>query len=141
VEPGWTRVTFPYYLSREEFRFILAAIDFVTAHGYRFLPLYAFCWSTGNWTFRRRTFKHHIMAEELLRDHHNGGSPAAASDDDNGFPTKKQSGAAGDLISGKFESYLESATKIALTLPDTHDEHIVTRLPKGLDRDIVLFWV
>jgi hypothetical protein len=140
VKPGWTRVSFPYYLSRQEFQFILAAIDFVAAHGHRFLPLYAFCWSTGNWAFRRRTFKHHAMTEKLLRDHNQGSSPAAASDDDDGFLTKKKSGATSDL-SGKLESYLESATKIALSLPDTHDEHILPRLPKGLDRDIVLFWV
>jgi hypothetical protein len=139
VKPGWTRVSLPYYLSREEFQFILAAIDFVAAHGHRFLPLYAFDWSTGNWAFRRRTFKHHAMTEELLRDH-NHGSPAVAincTSDSDSFPTKN--GAAGET--SKFERYLEIATKIALSLPEIYDEQIVNQLPKGLDPDIVHFRV
>lgn len=126
VKPGWTRVSFPYYMPRDEFRFILAAVDFLAAHGHRFLPLYSFDWATGNWAFRRRTFKHHVMTEELLRD--DVGSPASPP------PTTKKTG---DL-SGKFQSYLETATRIALSLPDTYDE---PRLPKGLDPDIVLFRV
>jgi hypothetical protein len=139
VKPGWTRVSFPYYLSREEFRFILAAIDFVAAHGHRFLPLYSFDWSTGNWAFRRRTLKHHVMREQLLHDR----DIDFASDDDDGFfvaEKKKKNGSGTGGFSGKFESYLESATKIALSLPDTYDEQLV-RLPVGLDPDIVLFRV
>jgi hypothetical protein len=120
-------VSFPYYLSREEFQFILAAIDFVAAHGHRFLPLYAFDWSTGNWAFRCRTFNH--------------GSPAVAiscTSDSDSFPTKKN-GAVGET--SKFERYLEIATKIALSLPEIYDEQIVNQLPKGLDPEIVHFRV
>ncbi|KAI3717527.1 hypothetical protein L1987_69205 [Smallanthus sonchifolius] len=35
---GWTRVSFPYYMSDEEYEFILAAIEFVAVYGQRFLP-------------------------------------------------------------------------------------------------------
>lgn len=52
VKPGWTRVSFPYYMSNEEFEFILAAIEFIAKYGQRFLPLYHFNWKTGTWCFR-----------------------------------------------------------------------------------------
>ncbi|KAI6691888.1 hypothetical protein NL676_019598 [Syzygium grande] len=56
VKPGWTRVSFPYYLSEEEFEYIIAALEFVASYGQRFLPLYHFNLKTGNWTFKRKTF-------------------------------------------------------------------------------------
>ncbi|KAG0529555.1 hypothetical protein BDA96_05G108600 [Sorghum bicolor] len=152
VKPGWTRVSFAYYLSRDEFRFVLAAIDFVAAHGHRFLPLYSFDWATGNWAFRRRTFKHHVMREELLRDHRGRRTAATTTadsddgdDDEQYYPKKKTAGAdqqqaAACRTTDKFQSYLETATKIALSLPDTYHE-IVASVPKGLDPSIILFRV
>ena len=151
VKPGWTRVSFAYYLSRDEFRFVLAAIDFVAAHGHRFLPLYSFDWATGNWAFRRRTFKHHVMREELLRDHRGRRTSTttvvdADSDDDDEqyYPKKKTTAAdqqqAAGLTTDKFQSYLETATKIALSLPDTYHE-LVASVPKGLDPNVILFRV
>ncbi|KAL6660605.1 hypothetical protein ACP70R_001640 [Stipagrostis hirtigluma subsp. patula] len=133
VKPGWTRVSFAYYISREEFRFILAAIDFVAAHGHRFLPLYSFDWATGNWAFRRRAFKHHAMREELLGDHGSLKVDIDGAEDAGKVPAKK-------TAEDKFESYLESAAKIALSLPDTNGERIVS-VPKGLDPEIILFRV
>ncbi|KAL6658672.1 hypothetical protein ACP70R_004258 [Stipagrostis hirtigluma subsp. patula] len=133
VKPGWTRVSFAYYISREEFRFILAAIDFVAAHGHRFLPLYSFDWATGNWAFRRRAFKHHAMREELLGDHGSLKVDIDGAEDGGKVPAKK-------TAEDKFESYLESAAKIALSLPDTNGERIVS-VPKGLDPEIILFRV
>ncbi|KAF8701640.1 hypothetical protein HU200_033479 [Digitaria exilis] len=141
VKPGWTRVSFAYYLSREEFRFVLDAVNFVAAHGHRFLPLYGFDWATGNWAFRRRTFKHHVMREELLRGDHvvvGGGDDA-----DDEWPMKKKGSVAGGgglLVGDKYERYMESATRIAMSLPDTYDE-LVASVPKGLDPDIILFRV
>ena len=134
VKPGWTRVSLAYYMSREEVRFVLAAVDFVAAHGHRFLPLYAFDWATGDWAFRRRTFKHHAMREELLRERHQEKKKSAAA-----------AGGAGDdehggLGDGRYERYLEIATRIALSLPDTYDE-LVSSVPKGIDPDIILFRV
>lgn len=154
VKPGWTRVSFAYYLSRDEFRFVLTAIDFVAAHGHRFLPLYSFDWATGNWAFRRRTFKHHVMREELLRDHYGRGSSTTVDADspdhdederEHCYPKKKtaavdQQQQAAGLTTDKFQSYLETATKIALSLPDTYHE-LVASVPKGLDPNLILFRV
>lgn len=63
VKPGWTRVSFPYYMSSEEFEFILAAIEFTAIYGQRFLPLYHFNWKTGSWTFRNKEFKNPVDKE------------------------------------------------------------------------------
>ncbi|KAL8233590.1 hypothetical protein R6Q59_019690 [Mikania micrantha] len=49
---GLTRVSFPYYMSSEEYEFILDAIEFVAVYGQRFLPLYHLNWKTGSWTFK-----------------------------------------------------------------------------------------
>ncbi|KAF0888119.1 hypothetical protein E2562_010822 [Oryza meyeriana var. granulata] len=46
LKPGWTRLSFAYYLSEEEFEFILDAIEFIAAYGHRFLPLYKFDWKS-----------------------------------------------------------------------------------------------
>ncbi|KAF8658081.1 hypothetical protein HU200_059546 [Digitaria exilis] len=49
----------------EEFKFILAAIEFIASYGHRFLSLYKFNWITGDWTFRKQAIKYQIMKEEL----------------------------------------------------------------------------
>ncbi|GJM87797.1 hypothetical protein PR202_ga03790 [Eleusine coracana subsp. coracana] len=65
LKPGWTRLSFSYYLSKEEFKFILAAIEFIASYGHRFVPLYKFDWITGNWTFKKEALKYLVMKEEL----------------------------------------------------------------------------
>ncbi|XP_014757908.1 uncharacterized protein LOC100834540 [Brachypodium distachyon] len=130
LKPGWTRLSFSYYLSKDEFKFILSAIEFIAAYGHRFLPLYRFDWITGDWTFRKQAIKYHIMKEEL--------SLGAE-------PLKRQDGLA--KVADKFEkfegnhkrfgSYLEIAKKIALSLPDIKQQ--IVSVPKGVDPDLVLF--
>ncbi|CAM0909550.1 unnamed protein product [Alopecurus aequalis] len=133
LKPGWTRLSFSYYLSKEEFRFILAAVEFIAAHGHSFLPLYKFDWTTGNWTFRKQAIKYHIMREELSlgteplkhpnhKEHHvvdKSEKPLANND--------------------KFASYLESANKIALSLPDMNRQTM--SIPKGIHPELVLFHI
>ncbi|CAN6349172.1 unnamed protein product [Urochloa humidicola] len=132
LKPGWTRLSFSYYLSKEEFKFILAAIEFIASYGHRFLPLYKFDWITGDWTFRKQAIKYQIMKEELdlatgidlLAE--NAQSKIADK------PEKKHG-----VNHKNFESYIESAKKIALSLPDI--SHHVVSVPKGVDPDLVLF--
>ncbi|KAL2607643.1 hypothetical protein R1flu_026216 [Riccia fluitans] len=52
LKPGWARVSFGFYLTQEEFEFMLAAIEFIAEYGQRFLQLYDFDWKTGDWTFK-----------------------------------------------------------------------------------------
>ncbi|KAJ7532981.1 hypothetical protein O6H91_13G028000 [Diphasiastrum complanatum] len=54
VKPGWTRVSFTYYTSNDEFEYILSSIEFIAEHGQQFLPLYNFDWKTGNWTNKQK---------------------------------------------------------------------------------------
>jgi len=50
-------VSFPCYMSDEEFKFILTAIEFIAIYGQRFLPLYHFNWKTGSWTYKTKGLK------------------------------------------------------------------------------------
>ncbi|XP_054819036.1 uncharacterized protein LOC129318334 [Prosopis cineraria] len=52
VKPGWTRISFPYYMSEEDFEFILTAVEFIADYGQRFLPLYSFNLRNGNWKLK-----------------------------------------------------------------------------------------
>ncbi|WJX47742.1 hypothetical protein P8452_34399 [Trifolium repens] len=54
VKPGWTRVSFPYYMGEEDFEFILAAIEFVAIYGQRFLSLYNFDLKKGSWKIKKQ---------------------------------------------------------------------------------------
>uniref|UniRef100_A0A0D9XQA0 Aminotransferase class V domain-containing protein n=1 Tax=Leersia perrieri TaxID=77586 RepID=A0A0D9XQA0_9ORYZ len=143
VKPGWTRVSFAYYLSSEELRYILAAVDIVAAHGHRFLPLYAFDWRTGDWRFRHdaNLNRHHLMA------HHLGGGGGGAttssseySDDfDDAGGGEVHTARSDDVSAEKFEGYLETARRIARSLPEPEMNDRLVNVPEGVDPDIVLF--
>ena len=53
MKPGWSRVSFPYYMEEEEFEFILTAIEFVANYGQRFLPLYSYNLRNGSWRMKK----------------------------------------------------------------------------------------
>ncbi|XP_045823644.1 uncharacterized protein LOC123916269 isoform X1 [Trifolium pratense] len=57
VKPGWTRVSFPYYMSEEDFEYILSAIEFVAVYGQRFFPLYSFNLRNGSWRMKTDKFE------------------------------------------------------------------------------------
>ncbi len=57
LKPGWTRVGFNYFISRDEADFILLAVDWVATHGWKLLPYYDFDAGTGEW--RHRDWKAH----------------------------------------------------------------------------------
>ncbi|XP_047168093.1 uncharacterized protein LOC124836894 [Vigna umbellata] len=52
VKPGWSRVSFPYYMSEEDFEYILKAIEFLAVYGQRFFPLYSFNLINGSWRLK-----------------------------------------------------------------------------------------
>ncbi|CAL0306659.1 unnamed protein product [Lupinus luteus] len=57
VKPGWTRVSFPYYMSEEDFEYILTAIEFLAVYGQRFIPLYSFNVKNGSWKIKAEEFE------------------------------------------------------------------------------------
>ncbi|XP_057420162.1 uncharacterized protein LOC130714275 [Lotus japonicus] len=57
VKPGWTRVSFPYYMSEEDFEYILSCIEFLALYGQRFFPLYSFNLRNGSWRMKTEEFE------------------------------------------------------------------------------------
>ncbi|GJM87821.1 hypothetical protein PR202_ga03814 [Eleusine coracana subsp. coracana] len=134
LKPGWTRLSFAYYLSKDELKFILAAIEFIAEYGHRFLPLYEFDWKTGDWTFRKLEIKYHTTKQQLA---------VAANvfhlDEMRLSKVAVKTKRNPENNHMKFERYLESAKIIALSLPNI-SQHTVD-LPKGIDTDMVLFHI
>ncbi|XP_052189175.1 uncharacterized protein LOC127799298 [Diospyros lotus] len=122
VKPGWTRVSFPYYMKKEEFEFILAAIEFIAIYGQRFLPLYRFNWRTGAWTFKKAALKETLQALNEC--------PGPKPHDDD----KTEDENAG--IVSKYASYLKTAKRIASLLPIFPPPG---RVPEDIDADLVPF--
>ncbi|KAA8531061.1 hypothetical protein F0562_005770 [Nyssa sinensis] len=139
VKPGWTRISFAYYMSNEEFEFTLAAIEFIAIYGQRFLPLYRFNWKTGAWTFKKKAFKETVQGKE-----HNCNfcSPPLASVmqalnlDSNESKEHNTADAKDDGVISKYASYLETAKRIASLLPKFPSQR---RVPDDIDLDLVLF--
>ena len=53
IKPGWTRVSFNYFISEAVFRYLVAAVDLVATHGWKLLPEYRFDPHSGLWRHRR----------------------------------------------------------------------------------------
>ena len=49
IKPGWTRVSFNYFISETVFRYIVDAVDLVAEHGWKLLPEYRFDPASGLW--------------------------------------------------------------------------------------------
>ncbi|CAL9107264.1 unnamed protein product [Musa acuminata var. zebrina] len=137
LKPGWTRVSFTYYTSKEESTYVLAAIEFVAAHGDRFLPLYHFDWVTGDWTFRKRAFKYHRMKEELEDSCRRlfGDATTGAKKERTPCPKPGREGSASARMK-RFESYLEGARRIALSLPERTG---CGSAPEEIDPNLITF--
>eukprot|EP00940_MAST-03C_sp_MAST-3C-sp2_P001477 g1477.t1 len=57
LRPGFSRVSFPYFMSDGEMAYVLDAIGQVAQHGWRMLPQYRFNHKTGEWLHRTRFTK------------------------------------------------------------------------------------
>ena len=57
IKPGWTRVSFNYFISETVFRYLVDAVDLVATHGWKLLAEYQFDPTTGLW-------RHHLGAVE-----------------------------------------------------------------------------
>ncbi len=52
IKPGWVRVNFNYFISEDEFQYILEAVHLVANEGWKLLPLYTYETETGVWRHR-----------------------------------------------------------------------------------------
>ncbi|KAL5991123.1 hypothetical protein ACLOJK_012029 [Asimina triloba] len=148
VKPGWTGVSFPFYMSTEEVEFIAAAIEFLDSYGHCFLPLYRFNWRSGEWSFRKSM--HPVVSILLsLKEHSNLSAaisqltvhPARdrsdASVNENKLPNSNGR-AYNTRLSNKHALYLETARNIVDALPDFP---LARKVPKDIDLSIALFRV
>jgi selenocysteine lyase/cysteine desulfurase len=68
IKPGWCRVGFHYSMDDAEAGYVVDAVEFVAAHGYRFLPLYAFDVRDGHWSHRTHVEQHESFSIEAALD-------------------------------------------------------------------------
>lgn len=69
IKPGWTRVSFNYFISETVFRYLVDAVDLVAEHGWRLLPEYRFDPTSGLWRHRNGPVEpplrlHHLSYDE-----------------------------------------------------------------------------
>uniref|UniRef100_A0A7N0TNS8 Aminotransferase class V domain-containing protein n=1 Tax=Kalanchoe fedtschenkoi TaxID=63787 RepID=A0A7N0TNS8_KALFE len=124
VKPGWTRVSFPYYMSNEEFEFVLDALEFISFYGQRFLPLYDFKWEQGEWSLNKK------VAKSLLHPNPNTTSTSGQ------VVTQKPNAQNNENTINMYESYLERAKQVASLLPRSPPERPVL---EGVDDELVMF--
>jgi len=54
IKPGWVRISVPYYASRGDVEFLLAAVEAVADLGEAYVPLYRLSWREGTWELAHR---------------------------------------------------------------------------------------
>lgn len=52
IKPGWVRINFNYFISEEEFQYLVDAVHLVAENGWRLLPQYRFDTASGGWRHR-----------------------------------------------------------------------------------------
>ena len=114
IKPGWTRLNFNYFISEEEFEFLLAAVEFVAEHGERFLSLYELDWHSGAWKHAQDA------AHPSLFDP---------------VPVPRESGPV------PYAAYLEQARALAAALESRADAVPAGPIPAGIEAELVYFRV
>jgi selenocysteine lyase/cysteine desulfurase len=74
LRPGFVRVNFNWFVPDEEVEYILRSIDFVSQHGWKFLPSYGFLVDSGEWKHRSRLRKSLVGRKWLANISYDGGS-------------------------------------------------------------------
>ncbi|MFS8015130.1 putative cysteine desulfurase [Helianthus anomalus] len=132
---GWTRVSFPYYMSNEEHEFIVAAIEFLAVYGQRFLPLYHLNWKTGSWTLRTNTLqKTFLKGKDCKLCASFCGSTHVPKEN-----IKQKVTGCKTMDFDKYAMYLEVAKHIGNILPEFPSSQCT--LPKDIDSTYVFFQV
>ncbi|GAB4848741.1 hypothetical protein Ancab_003468 [Ancistrocladus abbreviatus] len=141
VKPGWARISFPYYMSKEEVNFILEAVEFIADYGQRFLPLYHFNWKTGSWSFKKKAFREVPAAgKENKGNFHNYLALQSSMQGLNlkcyePKECKKDATVKGkDMNYYKYASYLEIAMYIATLFPKSSNHQM--KIPEDLEIEL-----
>jgi len=78
IKPGWTRLSFSYYLSEPAFAYIVEAVHLVASHGARLLPDYRFDPRSGLWSHRDAPPPAGDLADLAVAGPASGPRPAAS---------------------------------------------------------------
>lgn len=54
LRPGWVRLNFNYFISEDEFQYLVGAITLIAEHGWRMMPFYDFDAEAGIWRYRNQ---------------------------------------------------------------------------------------
>ena len=57
MRPGWVRLNFNYFINEETFDYLLKAIEYVSALGWKLLPFYQFDTDSGAWRYQGASMK------------------------------------------------------------------------------------
>jgi selenocysteine lyase/cysteine desulfurase len=57
LRPGWVRLNFNYFISQDEFNYILQALKLVAEHGWRLLPYYQLDSKTWSWRYQGQSLQ------------------------------------------------------------------------------------
>jgi selenocysteine lyase/cysteine desulfurase len=68
IKPGWTRVSFNYFISEAVFDYLVRAVDVVATHGWKLLPDYRFDPASGLWRHRAGTVEPPLRLSQLHYD-------------------------------------------------------------------------
>jgi hypothetical protein len=68
IKPGWTRVSFNYFISEAVFQYLVDAVDLVAEHGWKLLPEYRFDPATGLWRHRLGNVEPPLRLADLSYD-------------------------------------------------------------------------
>lgn len=126
VKPGWTRVSFPYYMSESDFDYILSAIEFLAVYGQRFFPLYSFNLRNGSWTMKTEKFEAVNKEDTCNISNHLLGKNLEEINTDV------------DVAVSRNQTYLDVAKYIASSLPKFPPQGI---LQEEMDPNILYFRV
>ncbi|KAL8168225.1 hypothetical protein V2J09_009724 [Rumex salicifolius] len=145
VKPGWARISFPYYMSNEEFEFILSALEFIAAYGQRFMWLYRFNWKTSSWTFDKAALERIVLGK--MGNGCSCGSILMSAMEEldrmeikSGFEGKERNEDGIDVkVLQKCASYLKTAKQVASMLPTYSSQN--NTIPSEIDPNHLLFRV
>ncbi|MEI8238496.1 MAG: aminotransferase class V-fold PLP-dependent enzyme [Actinomycetota bacterium] len=68
IKPGWTRVSFNYFISEAVFQYLVAAVDLVATHGWKLLPIYRFEPASGLWRHEHGLVEPPLRLSDLSYD-------------------------------------------------------------------------
>jgi selenocysteine lyase/cysteine desulfurase len=68
IKPGWTRVSFNYFISEAVFQYLVDAVDLVAEHGWKLLPEYRFDPASGLWRHRDGPVEPPLRLSQLSYD-------------------------------------------------------------------------